>query len=252
MSCSAFALADNADSVKTKKFDYLPKVSGTIRGKMEYQTNEKESRFEVRTARVALDGFVTPIVNYKAEIDLSDEGQIKMLDAYAGVLPTKGVALRIGQMRVPFSIDAHRSPHKQYFANRSFIAKQVGNVRDVGVYGSYTFDKVPLVIEAGAFNGSGLTNQKNYWTKEFNFSAKAQYFLPCGLTLEASVQKISPNGIHTYLYDGGVTFHRDRWTLEAEYLRKHYQNKAFNNVNAWDAFVCYDLPLKKENGRAHV
>ena len=212
---------------------------------MEYQTNEKESRFEVRTARVALDGFVTPIVNYKAEIDLSDEGEIKMLDAYAGVLPTKGVALRIGQMRVPFSIDAHRSPHKQYFANRSFIAKQVGNVRDVGVYGSYTFDKVPLVIEAGAFNGSGLTNQKNYWTKEFNFSAKAQYFLPCGLTLEASVQKISPNGIHTYLYDGGVTFHRDRWTLEAEYLRKHYQNKAFNNVNAWDAFVCYDLPLKK-------
>lgn len=245
MSCSAFALADNADSVKTKKFDYLPRVSGTIRDKMEYQTNEKESRFEVRTARVALDGFVTPIVNYKAEIDLSDEGQIKMLDAYAGVLPTKGVALRIGQMRVPFSIDAHRSPHKQYFANRSFIAKQVGNVRDVGVYGSYTFDKVPLVIEAGAFNGSGLTNQKNYWTKEFNFSAKAQYFLPCGLTLEASVQKISPNGIHTYLYDGGVTFHRDRWTLEAEYLRKHYQNKAFNNVNAWDAFVCYDLPLKK-------
>ena len=212
---------------------------------MEYQTNEKESRFEVRTARVALDGFVTPIVNYKAEIDLSDEGQIKMLDAYAGVLPTKGVALRIGQMRVPFSIDAHRSPHKQYFANRSFIAKQVGNVRDVGVYGSYTFEKVPLVIEAGAFNGSGLTNQKNYWTKEFNFSVKAQYFLPCGLTLEASVQKISPNGIHTYLYDGGVTFHRDRWTLEAEYLRKHYQNKAFNNVNAWDAFVCYDLPLKK-------
>lgn len=245
MSCSAFALADNADSVKTKKFNYLPKVSGTIRGKMEYQTNEEESRFEVRTARVALDGFVTPIVNYKAEIDLSDEGQIKMLDAYAGVLPTKGMAIRIGQMRVPFSIDAHRSPHKQYFANRSFIAKQVGNVRDVGVYGSYTFDKVPLVIEAGAFNGSGLTNQKNYWTKEFNFSAKAQYFLPCGLTLEASVQKISPNGIHTYLYDGGVTFHRDRWTLEAEYLRKHYQNKAFNNVNAWDAFVCYDLPLKK-------
>lgn len=245
MSCSALALADNADSVKTKKFDYLPKVSGTIRCKMEYQTNEKESRFEVRTARVALDGFVTPIVNYKAEIDLSDEGQIKMLDAYAGVLPTKGVALRIGQMRVPFSIDAHRSPHKQYFANRSFIAKQVGNVRDVGIYGSYTFDKVPLVIEAGAFNGSGLTNQKNYWTKEFNFSAKAQYFLPCGLTLEASVQKISPNGIHTYLYDGGVTFHRDRWTLEAEYLRKHYQSKAFNNVNAWDAFVCYDLPLKK-------
>lgn len=233
------------DSVKDKKFNYMPKVSGTIRAKMEYQTNEKESRFEVRTARVALDGFITPITNYKAEIDLSDEGQIKMLDAYAGVLPTKGLVLRLGQMRVPFSIDAHRSPHKQYFANRSFIAKQVGNVRDVGVYAGYQLPKVPLIIEAGAFNGSGLTNQKNYWTKKFNFSAKAQYLFPFGLTLQASVQKISPADISTYLYDGGVTLQSGRFTVEAEYLRKHYTKNAFNDVNAVDAFICYDQPLKK-------
>ena len=32
--------AQTADSVKTKKFSYLPKVSGTIRAKAEYQTNE--------------------------------------------------------------------------------------------------------------------------------------------------------------------------------------------------------------------
>lgn len=30
-----------------------------------------------------------------------------------------------------FSIDAHRNPSAQYFANRSFIAKQVGDMRDV-------------------------------------------------------------------------------------------------------------------------
>ena len=239
------ANAQTTDSVKTAKPSWMPKVSGTIRAKAEYQTNEKESRFEVRTARVALDGFITPIVDYKAEIDLSDEGQIKMLDAYAGVLPVQGLDLRLGQMRVPFSIDAHRSPHKQYFANRSFIAKQVGNVRDVGFYAGYTVPGVPLVIEAGAFNGSGLTNQKNYWTKKFNFSAKVQAPLPCGLTLQASVQKISPNSTNVFLYDGGVTFQKQRWTVEAEYMRKHYSNDAFSNVNAWDAFVCYDQPLRK-------
>lgn len=238
-------MAAQTDSAKVGSKLWLPHVSGTIRGKVEYQTNEKESRFEVRTARVALDGFITPMVDYKAEIDLSDEGQIKMLDAYAGVLPCQGLDLRIGQMRVPFSIDAHRSPHKQYFANRSFIAKQVGNVRDVGFYVGYTLPNVPLVVEAGAFNGSGLTNQKNYWTKEFNFSAKAQYTLPFGLTLQASVQKISPNGIKTYLYDGGATLQSGCFTFEAEYLRKHYEHKAFNDVNAFDAFVCYDQPLPK-------
>lgn len=245
--CCSTAAAQTPDSIATNKatHSWLPTISGTIRAKMEYQTNENESRFEVRTARIALDGFVTPIVNYKAEIDLSDEGKIKMLDAYAGVLPVEGLNLRLGQMRVPFSIDAHRSPHKQYFANRSFIAKQVGNVRDVGFYAGYNFSKMPLMLEAGAFNGSGLTNQKDYWTKKFNFSVKVQCPLPCGLTLQASVQKISPNNISTYLYDGGFTWQIGRFTLEAEYMRKHYSNQAFSNVNAVDAFVCYDQPLKK-------
>lgn len=223
---------------------WMPKVSGTIRGKWELQTKENESRFEVRTARIALDGNITPMVDYKAEIDLSDEGQIKMLDAYAGVNPLKGMAFRIGQMRVPFSIDAHRSPHKQYFANRSFIAKQVGNVRDVGVYGGYQFAGLPLIVETGAFNGSGLTNQKDYWTKTFNFSAKVQVPLECGLTLEGSVQKVSPNNNAVYLYDAGATLQAGRFTLEAEYLRKHYTHHAFSNVNAVDAFVCYDQPLR--------
>lgn len=224
---------------------WAPHISGTIRAKGEYQTEEKEGRFEVRNARVAFDGNVLPNVIYKAEIDFSDEGQIKMLDAYAGIKPLKAFSLRLGQMRVPFSIDAHRSPHQQYFANRSFIAKQVGNVRDVGLTFGYTFDKIPLTLEAGTFNGSGLTNQKDYWTKTLNFSAKAQYVLPFGLTLQGSIQKISPNGGAVYLYDGGATLHCGNWTIEGEYLRKHYTNNTFSDVNAIDAFVCYLLPLQR-------
>lgn len=224
---------------------WAPHISGTIRAKGEYQTEEKEGRFEVRNARVAFDGNVLSNVIYKAEIDFSDEGQIKMLDAYAGIKPLKAFSLRLGQMRVPFSIDAHRSPHQQYFANRSFIAKQVGNVRDVGLTFGYTFDKIPLTLEAGTFNGSGLTNQKDYWTKTLNFSAKAQYVLPFGLTLQGSIQKISPNGGAVYLYDGGATLHCGNWTIEGEYLRKHYTNNTFSDVNAIDAFVCYLLPLQR-------
>ena len=63
--------------------DYLPEIHGTIRGKYEYQTETGESRFEVRNARFSVSGNVHPLVAYKAEIDLSDEGSIKMLDAYA-------------------------------------------------------------------------------------------------------------------------------------------------------------------------
>ena len=139
------------------------RVGGTLRGKYEYQTQEKEGRFEVRTARVNVAGDINPMVSYKAEIDLCDEGNIKMLDAYTKIKPWRTLDFTIGQMRVPFTIDAHRSPHQQYFANRSFIAKQVGNVRDVGASLGYTFGVgFPIVVQAGMFNGSGLTNQKDF------------------------------------------------------------------------------------------
>ena len=236
-----------ADSAKNKTPlpEWLPKISGTLRAKGEYQTRDKEGRFEVRNARVALDGNVTPIVIYRAEVDLSDEGRIRMLDAYAGVLPVKGLTLRIGQMRVPFSIDAHRSPHKQYFANRSFIAKQVGDVRDVGLCASYTLPKTPLTIEGGLFNGSGLTDQKDYWTKNLNFSAKVQWKPVKMLTLQGSVQKISPTGGTVMLYDGGVSFNHAGVFLEAEYLRKHYKNNAYHAVNALNTMAAYTLPLRR-------
>lgn len=241
----AEARVEPASNARRNWPDWLPKLSGTFRGKWEWQPNEKENRFEVRTARVALDGFVVPIVEYRFEIDLSDEGRIRMLDAFAGVLPAKALELRIGQMRVPFSIDAHRSPHKQYFANRSFIAKQVGDVRDVGLYGGYTVPGTGLVLEAGLFNGSGLTNQKDYWTKTLNYSAKVQYKFPFGLTLQASTQKVSPDGGDIFLYDGGATLQLWRFTLEAEYLRKHYKDPYFKDVNAFDSFICYDQPLRR-------
>ena len=229
-----------------EKVDRTPKLHGTIRGKYEYQTEEGEGRFQVRNARVSLDGKLTKIVSYKAEIDLSDEGKIKMLDAYTRLRPVRGLDFTIGQMRVPFTIDAHRSPHMQYFANRSFIAKQVGNVRDVGATLGYSFNVgFPIKLEAGMFNGSGLTDQKDFWTSNINFSAKAQFFLPRGFNITLSTQKIKPDNVSVMMYDAGAYYHAHGWHVEAEYLYKHYGNNAFDAVHSVDAFVSYDIPLRK-------
>jgi hypothetical protein len=228
------------------KVDLTSKVHGTIRGKYEYQTEEGDGRFQVRNARVSLEGKVAKAVEYKAEIDLSDEGQIKMLDAYTKIKPVRGFDFTIGQMRVPFTIDAHRSPHQQYFANRSFIAKQVGNVRDVGATLGYSFNVgIPIILQAGMFNGSGLTNQKDFWTNNINFSAKAQFFIPRGFNITLSTQKIRPDHISVMMYDAGAYYHAHGWHIEAEYLFKHYEDNAFKNVHAFDAFVNYDIPLRK-------
>lgn len=244
-----FAVGVNAqsDEKDSEKVNLMPEIHGTVRGKYEYQTGENEGRFEVRNARLSVTGKVAKAVEYKAEIDLADEGQIKMLDAYTRIKPFSGFDFTIGQMRVPFTIDAHRSPHQQYFANRSFIAKQVGNVRDVGATVGYRFSAgFPIILEAGLFNGSGLTNQKDYWTKKVNFSAKAQMFLPEGFNLTLSTQKISPNNIDIMMYDGGVYWHRYGWHIEAEYLYKHYADNAFDDVHAFDGFINYDIAVKNK------
>lgn len=228
------------------KVDFTPHVHGTIRGKYEYQTEEGKGRFEVRNARVSLDGKVAKAVEYKAEIDLSDEGKIKMLDAYTRLKPVRGFDFTIGQMRVPFTIDAHRSPHMQYFANRSFIAKQVGNVRDVGAALGWSFNiGFPVILQAGMFNGSGLTDQKDFSTSNVNFSAKAQMFLPRGFNVTLSMQKIKPDNASVMMYDAGAYYQAHGWHVEVEYLFKHYGNDAFKNVHALNAFVNYDIPLRK-------
>lgn len=225
--------------------DYIPEFHGTIRAKYEYQTTMNAGRFEVRNARISATGNVLPKVAYKAEIDLSDEGSIKMLDAYARLFLVRGLTVTAGQMRVPFTIDAHRSPHQQYFANRSFIAKQVGNVRDVGVTLGYTLPTDMRVnVEAGLYNGSGLTNQTE-WHKEVNYSAKAELWFTPAFNLTLSAQGIQPDRVRMQSYDAGMYYEAGGWHVEAEYLFKRYSKNAFDEVHSLDAFANYDLPLKK-------
>lgn len=225
---------------------FTVQLHGTVRAKFEYQPDLGKSRFEVRNARFSLSGKVTPLVDYKAEIDLSDEGSIKMLDAYARLnMLHRKLRLTIGQMRVPFTIDAHRSPHEQYFANRSFIAKQAGNVRDVGATLGWSFGQtVPVTLEGGLFNGSGLTGQKDYWTRSFNYSAKARFLFAERVNLTLSIQKTHPDIVDIHMYDVGAYYENPLWHIEVEYLRKNYARDAFPGVNVVDAFVCRNVPLK--------
>lgn len=74
-------------SAQDSNNSYLPEIHGTVRAKYEYEPEINKGRFEIRNARLSVEGKVIPTVRYKAEIDLSDEGVIKMLDAYVRIQP---------------------------------------------------------------------------------------------------------------------------------------------------------------------
>jgi hypothetical protein len=227
--------------------------TGTVRTKFEYQPGENNARFDVRTARFGIGGTVYRRLDYKMEIDLSDEGKMKMVDAYVGAKIYKGLSFNIGYLRVPFTIDAHRSPHLQLFANRSFIAKQVGGVRDVGAVLGWKFGRrVPFNIQLGAFNGSGLAeNLQRYWTRTFDWSAKVQAGIIEGMNLQASYRTAKPGPVRMHLYDAGVTYTRGRWLVEGEYLRKTYERYDLSGApgalreatDSFDAIASYGIPL---------
>ncbi len=231
---------------RLEKSEYIPEIHGTLRSRYEYQPEMGASRFAVRTARVSVTGNVLPILGYKAEIDLCDLGTIKMLDAYMRLFPVKGLTITAGQMRVPFSIDAHRGPHTQLFANRSFLAKQVGNVRDVGFMVGYTLPiRTPLSIEAGVFNGKGLTNQQDAWTKDFCYTGKLSVMFVEGLNVTLSAKTMQPAQVRYTSYDAGMYYEFWRFHVEGEYLYKTYANNAFQDVHTANAFLIYNQPLPK-------
>ena len=237
---------------QTTRLEYLPQVHGILRGKYEYQTGPGESRFEVRNARLAVTGKAPLRSEYKLEVDLCDESSIKMKDAWVRVNPVKTLCITLGQQRLPFSIDAHRNPSAQYFANRSFIAKQVGDVRDVGAAAGYDIlgkeGRKVLLMDAGVYNGSNLDNQKTAWFTSPAYSARLQYFPVPGLAIVPSVQhqQIAERRASYTSVDVGAYYERNGLHLEAEYLRKMYQHSAFADCNAVDAMAIYKQRLKSE------
>lgn len=239
---------------------HSPQLHGILRGKYEYEPNLQASRFEVRNARLSVNGNVTLRSSYKLEVDLCDETQIKMKDAWVCVNPWNTLRISIGQQRMPFSIDAHRNPSEQFLANRSFIAKQVGDMRDVGLLLGYDFltndNRKILSIDAGVFNGSNLENQKTAWFTSPGYSARIQFFPIKGLAIIPSIQHQSiANHLTSYTsIDFGAYYKFSGFHLEAEFLRKFYAHNTFNDCNAIDAMAIYKMTMKKRylNGISYL
>lgn len=236
---------------KPQRSAYVPQVYGLVRAKYEYNTSIDAHRFLVRNARIGLIGNIVPsYLKYRTEIDLSDEGRILLLDASLCYAPEKG-ALRgfsatIGQHKVPFSTENLRSPNQYYFANRSFVAKQMSHdVRTIGFKLAYELDTVfPFSISAGIYNSHNIDDQKQ-WQRHLNYAARLVLDpFPCW-QLSFSLNAVKPGLTRMNLYDVSTFVDFYNVHLEAEYVYKQYMgNTAFAPTHAFLAFACYDIFFK--------
>ena len=224
--------------------EYLPTVGGVMRTRFEIETESGLNRFAVNNARVWLKGNVIPRLSYYVCADLCNQGQFQFLDAYGRFDIGKGFAVQAGQFRIPFGVDPFRGPGSYVFADRSFIGRDIDNIRAVGAQGSYTFQgNIPAVITLGLFSPHEISNH-NMWSKTFNYAVKAE--VPVGpFKITGGLQTIKPDSVRMNMADACVSFSTGRWTAEAEYMYVHYIKDAFSDVHAYNLWVDYAIPLKK-------
>ncbi len=225
-----------------EKFDYKPKLHGVFRGRYELETADGVSRFQVRNARLSVSGNVAPIIDYYVQFDACEKGKMRFLDAWGRLAFTKEFNVQVGQFRKPFGVDAFRGPAAQYFANRSFIAKQVGNIRGVGVKLTYNPASIPWTFEGGVFNTGAIENQEAY-TKGVSYSARVFYKIG-NVRLEGGWQTLEPEIARINMASGAMQWNYDRWHVELEYMYKHYMHLSHPDCHAYNSLVAYKIPVK--------
>jgi len=230
----AFAAGDS--------ISYVPNIHGVIRPRWEIETETGKSRFQIRYARVSLDGKIAPILDYFLQADLCDQGKMKFLDGYARVRLAKGLTFQAGQFRMPFGVEPFRAPQNYIFSNRSFMQKQMCNFRKVGAKASYTIPtKAPILVEAGAFNAAGGITDHTKWSKKYAWGAKATLSL-AGFKLSTGALSVMPESTRINFYDAALSWENRHLLISAEYMNEHYINAAYSDAHSYCAVVNYRHP----------
>lgn len=238
-----FGCCTSAASASSDSISYKPEVHGTLRPRMEMSTEGDASyRFQLRNARVSMNGFIAPSIDYFVQADFCDRGSVKFLDGWIRLGITEGLKFQAGQFRMPFGVEPFRAPHNYIFSNRAFIGKEMFNYRAVGAKLSYTLPKAPLTLEAGLFNPTKIGDHTP-WNRSLAFGSKATYKIG-NVSLEAGFASISPDSVRLNVIDGAISWKSGRWLAEAEYMNEHYAGRNLKNCHGYNAYVDYHMPIK--------
>lgn len=244
--CGINVVAQGTATEKAKELPFMPVINGTFRAFYRQSTVSDQSRFEVANARLSLSGNVMEWLKYYTQVEYDNLGKIKILDAYATIIPTNGLKIMAGQMRVPLCVEATRSPFAYYFADVALVTK-FGNLRSVGVKAGYTIPELPWYFEGGVFNASDMSDHST-WNSALTYSIKTNYTAKCGLKPEIGFMSRVPGGegvgVRVNQYDASLSWTCGRFFTEVEYLYRTYADGAHPDSYAYNFFVDYSIPVK--------
>lgn len=207
--------------------DRTPQLFGVLKTKYEVSTDDGFNNFSVRNSRMGIRGYAAEGVQYSILAEISSQGSLGLMDSYLSY-KTGSFEFVAGQQAFSFNTEVTRGAGRNYFANRSFVAKfltryygfdskeeeyfvrEVGS-RDLGAQVKYTYGKnYPVSLTLGVFNGTGMSNPA--WRTGMNLSSSIMFGRNDGFG----------GGVGYY---GGKTTVGDRmdmWAVETRYAGERF------------------------------
>lgn len=238
---SSFIFSQKTDSVQYPNF----KFDGTLKNKFEYVNDTKHARFSVRNSRLGVFGKITPLVDYRAQIELSSEGKFQVLDLSGTLYPYEKLSFTFGQTSIPIFNPYTVSAGPMMFANRTFLAKYYASTRDIGLLAKYGFDMgiVPVSLEAGVYNGNTINNP--VWTDKLSYAARLSFGKMKGFRSTIKMYDYPNNPEkHYFLYGVDFRYEADNWKVETEAMKR--DDKINKDFNLFATYVqgAYSFPFK--------
>lgn len=234
--------AQPKDSTET----FTLKVDGVMKNKFEFASETNKGRFSVRNSRIGVSGLFTSCTSYRGQLELSDNGDFKVLDLYASIIPIKGLTISLGQTSVPLFNSYVVSPGNLMFANRAFIGKYFLSTRDIGVRVDYNFNIgiVPVSAEIGFYNGNTINGP--IWRDKFSCGGRLEFGTMKGLrsTLKFYDYPISSEK-HYIFYGADLRYGTDKWKIETEIMKRDNKTEAKDQLLSYYVQGAYAFPLKQ-------
>jgi hypothetical protein len=158
--------------------DLIPKFRGTLRTRYEYDINENLNRFAIRNARASVRGNANQWITYLMQVDLSDNGVFRVLDAEINFKIIENLKLTIGQTFVPFTQKHLLTPGAVLFTNMAFVNQYMsGAPRDIGMFVDYHFlvRNTPITLSGGLFNGKSINNSEWVHLRDLAYALRAMF-----------------------------------------------------------------------------
>lgn len=250
---SSWVFSQNNDSINYPSFHF----EGVLKTKFEWATEDGSTRFGVRNSRLGVNGKVLPKLNYNAKIELSDEGDFKVLDVYGTYQHNENLSFKIGQFSLPIFNSYTTDPGTMMFANRTFLAKYYMSTRDIGMQITYNFPQFsfPVKAEFGIFNGNSSNTVR--WADKKSFSGRLTLGDMMGLRSSFKfydnhrLGESEDDFQHHFSYGADLRFAKENWKIEAEAMFKEDRTENIEYVTAY-LQSAYAFPTQNEGLIKHI